>query len=133
MRRGHFDQSTFSARSEPWCRYDTCPITRTYLALTHKNDVDSSAVTSQHFEDLLKEALTSLPLQLQQQAAGVVTVIMCDPPPHAPKESLVAIVQAPTHLRLEVYKNNFDEGTKEEVLEKLKSVLADEFSFYFDS
>ena len=58
---------------------------------------------------------------------------MCDPSPHAPKESLVASVQGPTHLQLEVYKNSFDEGTEEEVLEKLKSVLADEFSFYFDS
>jgi len=90
-------------------------------------------MTSEHFEGLLKEALTGLPPQLQQQAAGVVIVTMSDPPPHAPKESLVAFVQAPTHLRLEVYKNNFDEGTKEEVLEKLKSVLADEFNFYFDS
>jgi hypothetical protein len=90
-------------------------------------------MTSEHFEDLLKQALTGLPSELQQQAAEVVTVIMCDPPPHAPKERLVAFVQGPTHLRLEVYKNSFDEGTEEEVLEKLKSVLADEFSFYFDS
>jgi hypothetical protein len=90
-------------------------------------------MTSQHFEDLLKEALAGLPPQLRQQAAGVITVVMSDPPPHAPKETLVAIIQAPTHVRLEVYKNNIDEGTKEEVLEKLKSLLADEFSFYFDS
>jgi hypothetical protein len=90
-------------------------------------------MTSQQFEELLKEALAALPLQLQQQAAGVLIVIMRDPPLHMPKECLVAIVQAPTHLRLEVYKNNIDEGTKEEVLEKLKSLLADEFAFYFDS
>ena len=86
--------------------------------LTHKNDVDSAAMTSEHFEDLLKQALTGLPPELQQQAAEVVTAIMCDPPPRAPKESLVAFVQGPTHLRLEVYKNSFDEGTEEEVLEK---------------
>jgi len=90
-------------------------------------------MTSQDFRDLLKEALIGLPLQLRQQAVGVVTVIMFDPPPHGPRASLVAIVQAPNHLRLEVYKNNLDEGTKEAVLEKLKSALADEFNFYFDS
>jgi hypothetical protein len=90
-------------------------------------------MTSEHFEDLLKLALTGLPPELQQQAADVVTVITSDPPPHFPKESLVALVQSPTHLRLEVYKNSFDEGTEVEVLEKLKSVLADELSLYFDS
>jgi hypothetical protein len=54
--------------------------------------------------------------------------------PHAKsggRESLVAFVQSPTHLRLEVYKSSFDEGTEQEVLENLKTVLADEFSFYF--
>ena len=98
---------------------------------TYKNDVDSATMTNEHFEDLVRQALTVLPPELQQQAAEVVTVIMCDPPPHAPRESLVAFVQSPTHLRLEVYKSSFDEGTQQEVLEKLKTVLADEFSFYF--
>ena len=27
MRPAHFDQSTFSGRSGPWCRYGTCPVT----------------------------------------------------------------------------------------------------------
>ena len=88
-------------------------------------------MTNPHFEDLVKQALNVLPPELQQQAAEVVIVIMCNPPPHAPRESLVAFVQSPTHLRLEVYKSSFDEGTQQEVLEKLKTVLADEFSFYF--
>jgi len=73
-----------------------------------------------------------LPPELQQQAAEVVIVTLSDPPQHAPKESLVAFVQGPTHLRLEVYKSGFDQGTEQEVLEKLKTVLTEEFSFYFE-
>jgi hypothetical protein len=89
-------------------------------------------MTNQLFEDLLKQALTALPPELQQQAAEVAIVIMNYPPPHAPKESVVAFVQSPTHLRLEVYQSGFDQGTEQEVLEKLKAVLTEEFSFYFE-
>ena len=88
-------------------------------------------MTNEHFKHLVKQALTALPPELQQQAAEIVTVIMYDPPPHAPRESLVAFVQSPTNLRLEVYQSSFDEGTEQEVLERLKTVLTDEFSFYF--
>lgn len=84
------------------------------------------------FENLVKQALTALPPKLQQQAAEVLIVTMSDPPPHAPKESLVAFVQGPTNLRFEVYKSGFDNGTEQEVVEKLKTVLTEEFSFYFE-
>lgn len=89
-------------------------------------------MTDALFENLLKQALTALPPKLQQQAAEVLVVTMSDPPPHAPKESLVAFVQSPTNLRLEVYKGGFDNGAEQEVLEKLKTVLTEEFSFYFE-
>ena len=85
------------------------------------------------FENLLKQALADLPPKLQQQAAEVLIVTMSDPPALAPKESLVAFVQGPTNLRLEVYKSGFDNGTEQEVLDKLKTVLTEEFSFYLES
>lgn len=88
-------------------------------------------MTNELFEDLLKQALTALPSKLQQQAAEVLIVTMSEPPPYAPKESVVALVQSPTHLRLEVYRSGFDQGTEQEALEKLKTVLTEEFSFYF--
>src|SRR6267154_4287860 len=38
MRPAHFDQSTFSGRPGPWCRYATCPVWRQigYLDLERK-------------------------------------------------------------------------------------------------
>ena len=89
-------------------------------------------MTNELFEDLVRQALAALPPKLQQHAAEVLIVTMSDPPPHAPQESVVAFVQAPTYLRFEVYKSGFDQGTEQEVVEKLKTVLTEEFSFYFE-
>jgi len=89
-------------------------------------------VTNELFEDLVRQALAALPPKLQQHAAEVPIVTMSAPPPHAPKESVVAFVQGPTHLRFEVYKSGFDQGTEQEVVETLKTVLTEEFSFYFE-
>ena len=88
-------------------------------------------MTNEVFENLLNKALAALPSKLQQQAAEVLIVTKTNPPTGAPEEAVVALIQGPTNLRLEVYKSAFDEGSEEEVFEKLKAVLSDEFSFYF--
>lgn len=88
-------------------------------------------LTNELFEDLVNKALSDLPPNLQQQAAEILIKIMRNPPGGAPEDSLVAIVQSPTNLRLEVYQSAFDHGTEQEVLEKLKTVLTEEFGFYF--
>ena len=88
-------------------------------------------MTNELFEDLVNKALTALPSDLQQHAAEVLVVTMSNPPRGAPEKSLVAFVQGPTRLRFEVYKSAFDRGTDEEVLEKLKTVVDEEFGFYF--
>ena len=88
-------------------------------------------MTNEIFEDLVNKALAALPAKLQQQATKVLIVTMSTPPTGAPEESVVALVQSPTNLRLEVYKSAFDDGSEQEIFEKLKIVLSDEFSFYF--
>jgi predicted Zn-dependent protease with MMP-like domain len=93
--------------------------------------VVDKTMTNELFEDLVNKAVTALPRKLQQQAAEVLIVTMSNPPLGAPEESLVAFVQSPTNLRFEVYKSAFDHGTEQEVLEKLKTVLTEEFGFYF--
>jgi hypothetical protein len=93
--------------------------------------VGDKTVTNELFEDLVNKALTALPSKLQQHVTEVRIVTMSNPPRGAPEESLVAFVQTPTNLRFEVYKSAFDRGTEQEVLEKLKTVVTEEFGFYF--
>jgi hypothetical protein len=57
---------------------------------------------------------------------------MSNPPPTAPKGSLVAFVQGPTNLRFEVYKSSFHGQTEQQVLEKLNTLLAEDFRLFFD-
>lgn len=90
-------------------------------------------MTNEVFEHLLNKALATLPPELQQHTAEVLIVTMNNPPSGAPEESLVALVQSPNNLRLEVYKSAFSHSSEQEVFEKLKTVLSDEFSFYFGS
>lgn len=88
-------------------------------------------MTNEHFDDLVKQALAELPPILSEKAADLLIVTKNDPPARAGR-ALCAFVQNPTHLRFEVYQSGFDNAAEQEVLEKLKTVIAEEFSFYYE-